>query len=121
MPTSDIEATKRAVATLVGAKLARAAAAVGFGSNALLLVKVLTTITNVPAKVVRDLAQHLNVLSEDLIQCLGPQLVGSRSYSSARPPDVPGVETWERAVRSLTVSEDEKKRLLALQTEEDAS
>lgn len=121
VPTSDIEATKRAVATLVGAKLARAAAAVGFGSNALLLVKVLTTITNVPAKVVRDLAQHLNVLSEDLIQCLGPQLVGSRSYSSARPPDVPGVETWESAVRSLTVSEDEKKRLLALQTEEDAS
>jgi hypothetical protein len=118
-PASDMEATKRAVSTLIGAKLARAAAAVGFGSNPLLMVKVLTTITNVPVRVVRDLAQHLHVLQADLRQCLGLQLVGSRSYSSARPPDAPGSETWESAVRSLPVSEDEKKRLLAFQTEED--
>lgn len=117
---SDIEGVKRAVATLKGAKLAKAAAFVGFGNNVLLLAKVLTTITNVPARVARDLAQHLQVLQADLQQCLGPRLVGSRSYSAARPPNAPGSETWESAVRALPVSEDEKKRLLAFQ-EGDAS
>jgi len=117
---SDIEDAKRAVAALKGAKLARAAEFVGFGGNVLLLVKVLTTISNVPARVARDLAQHLQVLQSDLQQCLGLRLVGSRSYSSARSPNAPGSETWESAVRALPVSEDEKKRLLAFQ-EGDAS
>lgn len=112
---SDVEGAKRAVATLKGAKLAKAAAFVGFGSNVLLLAKVLTTISNVPARVARDLAQHLQVLQADLQQCLGPRLVGSRSYSAARSPNAPGSETWESAVRALPVSEDEKKRLLAFQ------
>jgi hypothetical protein len=118
--TSDLEGAKRAVATLKGAKLARAATFVGFGSNVLLLAKVLTTITNVPARVARDLAEHLQVLQTDLQQCLGPRLAGSKSYSAARAPNAPGSETWESAVRSLPVSEDEKKRLLAFQ-EGDAS
>lgn len=118
--SSDVEGAKRAVATLKGAKLAKAAAFVGFGSNVLLLAKVLTTISNVPARVARDLAQHLQVLQADLQQCLGPRLVGSRSYSSARSPNAPGSETWESAVRALPVSEEEKKRLLAFQ-EGDAS
>lgn len=117
---SDVEGAKRAVATLKGAKLARAAASVGFGSNVLLLAKVLTTITNVPPRVARDLAQHLQVLQADLQQCLRPRLVGSRSYSAARSPNAPGSETWESAVRALPISEDEKKRLLAFQ-EDDAS
>jgi hypothetical protein len=114
-PASDIEGAKRAIAALKGAKLARAAEFLGFGDNVLLLVKVLTTITNVPARVARDLAKHLQVLQSDLQQCLGPRLVGSRSYSAARPPNAPGSETWESAVQALAVSEDEKKRLLALQ------
>lgn len=118
--TSDLESAKRAVAALKGAKLARAAAFVGFGSNVLLLAKVLTTISNVPARVARDLAEHLQVLQTDLQQCLGPRLVGSRSYSAARVPNAPGAETWESAVRALPVSEDEKTRLLAFQ-EGDAS
>jgi hypothetical protein len=118
--TSDMEKAKRAVAALKGAKLARAAAFVGFGNNALLLAKVLTTITNVPSRVAKDLAEHLQVLQSDLQQCLGPRLSGSRSYSAARPPNAPGSETWESAVRALPVSEDEKRRLLAFQ-EGDAS
>ncbi len=117
---SDIEGAKRAVAALKGAKLARAAEFVGFGRNVLLLAKVLTTITDVPARVARDLAQHLQVLQPDLQKCLGQRLVGSRSYSAARPPNAPGSETWESAVRALPVGEDEKKRLLAFQ-ESDAS
>ena len=117
---SDIEGAKRAVAALKGAKLARAAEFVGFGRNVLLLAKVLTTITNVPARVARDLAQHLQVLQPDLQKCLGPRLVGSRSYSAARPPNAPDSETWESAVRALPVGEDEKKRLLSFQ-ESDAS
>lgn len=119
-PASDIEGAKRAIAALKGAKLARAAEFVGFGSNVLLLVKVLTTITNVPARVARDLAKHLQVLPSDLQQCLGPRLVGSRSYSAARPPNAPVSETWESAVRALSAGDDEKKRLLAFQ-EGDAS
>ncbi|NKI93895.1 hypothetical protein [Rhizobacter sp. SG703] len=118
--TSDLEATKRAISTLAGGKLGRAAAAAGFTSS-LLMTKVLTTITNVPPRVIRDLAKHLNVAPASLRQCIGPQLAGARNYSSTRQPDAPGLETWESAVRSLPESEAEKKRLLGFQTEEDAS
>lgn len=118
--TSDLDATKRAISTLAGSKLGRAATAAGFGSS-LLMTKVLTTITNVPPRVIRDLAKHLQVAPADLRQCIGPQLAGARNYSSNRQPDAPGLETWESAVRSLPVSEDEKKRLLGFQTDEGAS
>lgn len=118
--SSDLEATERAISTLAGAKLGRAAKAVGFTSS-LLMTKVLTTITNVPPRVIRDLAKHLHVTPEDLRRCIGPQFAGAKNYSSARQPDAPGVETWESAVRSLSESEAEKKRLLGFQTEEDAS
>lgn len=117
---SDIEATKRAISTLAGGKLRRAATAAGFASS-LLMSKVLTTITNVPPRVIRDLAKHLNVAQADLRRCIGPQFAGARNYSSNRQPDAPGLETWESAVRSLPESEDEKTRLLGFQTEEDAS
>lgn len=118
--TTDAEATKRAISTLAGGKLGRAATAAGFTSS-LLMTKVLTTITNVPPRVIRDLAKHLHVTPADLRQCIGPQFAGARNYSSNRQPDAPGLETWESAVRSLPVTEDEKKRLLGFQTEEDAS
>lgn len=117
---SGIEATKRAISTLAGSKLRRAATAAGFSSS-LLMTKVLTTITNVPSIVIRNLAEHLHVAPADLRQCIGPQLAGAKNYSSSRQPDVPGLETWESAVSSLPESEDEKKRLLGFQTEEDAS
>ncbi len=120
VPASDIEATKRAISTLAGGKLARAATAAGVAST-LLMTKVLTTITNVPPRVIRDLAKHLHVAPGDLRQCIGPQLAGARSFSSTRQPDALGLETWESAVHSLAVSEDEKKRLLGFQTEENAS
>lgn len=118
--TSGLEATKRAISTLAGGKLGRAATAAGFASS-LLMTKVLTTITDVPPRVIRDLAKHLQVAPADLRQCIGPQLAGARNYSSNRQPDAPGLETWESAVRSLPVSEDEKKRLLRFQTEEGTS
>lgn len=118
--TSDVEATKRAISTLAGGKLGRAATAAGFASS-LLMTKVLTTITNVPPRVIRDLAKHLHVPPADLRQCIGPQFAGARNYSSTRQPDTPGLETWESAVRSLPESEAEKKRLLGFQAEEDAS
>lgn len=117
---SDLEATKRAISTLAGGKLGRAAVAAGFASS-LLMTKVLTTITNVPPRVIRDLAKHLQVAPADLRQCIGPQLAGARNYSSNRQPDAPGLETWESAVCSLSEDEDEKKRLLGFQTEEGTS
>ncbi|TSD56431.1 hypothetical protein FFI97_019570 [Variovorax sp. KBS0712] len=118
--STDLEATKRAISTLAGGKLGRAATAAGFASS-LLMTKVLTTITNVPPRVIRDLAKHLHVAPADLRQCIGPQFAGARNYSSNRQPDAPGLETWESAVRSLPESEDEKKRLLGFQTEDNAS
>jgi hypothetical protein len=119
-PDVDVQAARAAIKTLVGGKLPRAAAALDFGNCVLLLTKVLTTITDVPQKVLRDLAQHLKVAPAGLKPCLGPQLAGSRSYKSAQAPDAPVTETWKSAVLSLPVSEEEKKRLLAFQTDEEA-
>lgn len=118
---ADMDMARAAVASLAGGKLARTAAALGFGDSALLLTKVLTTISNVPPRVLRDLAQLLNVTEWGLQRCLSPQLAGARSYKSDSAPHAPSMETWESAVRSLPVSEDEKRRLLAFQTEGDAS
>lgn len=120
VPDDDVKAARAAIKTLVGSKLPKAAAAVGFGNCALLLTKVLTTITDVPQKVLSDLAQHLKVSPEGLKPCLGPQLAGARSYKSSHAPDAPAKETWRSAVLSLPVSDEEKKRLLAFKTEEDA-
>jgi hypothetical protein len=117
---ADVQAARAAVKTLVGGKLPRAATALDFGNSVLLLTKVLTTITDVPVKVLRDLAQYLKVAPAGLKPCLGPQLAGSRSYKSSHAPDAPALETWRSAVLSLPVSEEEKKRLLAFQTEEDS-
>ncbi len=119
-PESDVQAARAAIKTLVGNKLVRAATAVDFGTCVLLLTKVLTSITDIPQKVLRDLAHHLKVDPAGLKPCLGPQLAGARSYKSAHAPDAPALETWRSAVLSLPVSEEEKKRLLAFQTEEDA-
>lgn len=119
-PDADVQAARAAIENLAGNKLARTAAAVGFGNCVLLLTKVLTTITDVPPKVLLELAQHLRVTPAGLKLCLGPQLAGSRSYKSSHAPDAPARETWESAVLSLAVSDEEKKRLLAFQTEEDA-
>jgi hypothetical protein len=119
-PDADVQAARAAIKTLVGSKLPKAAAAVGFGNCALLLTKVLTTITDVPQKVLSELARHLKVSSGGLKPCLGPQLAGTRSYKASHAPDAPAKETWRSAVLSLPVSDEEKKRLLAFQTEEDA-
>jgi hypothetical protein len=119
-PDADVQAARAAIKTLVGSKLPKTAAAVGFGNCALLLTKVLTTISDVPQKVLSDLAQHLKVSPEGLKSCLGPQLAGTRSYKSSHVPDAPAKETWRSAVMSLPVSEEEKRRLLAFQMEEDA-
>ena len=117
---SDLEAARKAVEGLAGGKLKSAAVAVGLGESTLLLTKVLTKrITDVPSKVLNDLAQHLNVVARDLSQCLGLGLAGSVSYRASDKPTVPTTETWERAVRALPVSDAEKIRLLALQRKDD--
>jgi len=118
---ADVEAAQLAVAGLAGAKLKRAAAAVGLGESSLLLTKVLTQrITNAPIKVLKGLASHLNVVESALRQCLGVRLAGGMSYKASDKPNIPQAETWESAVRALSVSAEEKSRLLALQQEEDS-
>ena len=113
---TDVAVARAAVAGLAGGKLKRAAAAAGLGESALLLTKVLTKrITDVPAKVLNDLAQHLNVAASALLQCLGLSLVGNMRYKSSAPPNAPATESWDSAVLALPVSADEKTRLLALQ------
>jgi len=112
---SDVAAAREAVAGLAGGKLKRAAVAAGLGESTLLLTKVLTRrIPEVPTRVLNDLAQHLNVVSNALQQCLGLCLAGSMSYKASDKPNAPSTETWESAVLSLSVSDEEKKRLLAL-------
>lgn len=117
--SSQTEAARRAVESLAGKGLKQAAAAAGLGASALLLMKVLTkSIVDVPAKVLRDLAAHLNVTLVGLQQCLGPSLAGAKSFRAKGVPNTSAQETWEAAVRSLPVSDEEKQRLLALQTRE---
>lgn len=118
---AEVEAARLAVEQLAGGKLRRAAAAVGLGESVLLLTKVLTKgISDAPPKVLGALAGHLKVAARGLEQCVGPALAGARSFKASRTPDTPSVETWESAVRSLPVSDEEKRRLLALQSKEDA-
>ena len=114
---TEIQAAGAAIDQLAGGRLARAAKAVGFGDSALLLTKVLTTISNVPARVFRDLGRHLEVAPKALQHWIGPRLADSRSYKSSGVPNVPVQETWENAVRSLPISDEEKKRLLDFQSE----
>lgn len=117
--SSQAEAARKAVESLAGKSLRQAAAAAGLGASALLLTKVLTkSILNVPTKVLRDLAAHLNVGLAGLEQCLGPSLAGAKSFRAKGIPNASAQETWEAAVRSLSVSDEEKQRLLALQTRE---
>lgn len=117
--SSQAEAARKAVESLAGKSLRQAAAAAGLGASALLLTKVLTkSIVNVPNKVLRDLAAHLNVALTGLQQCLGPSLAGAKSFRAKGIPNASAQETWETAVRSLSVSDEEKQRLLALQTSE---
>lgn len=117
--SSQVEAARKAVEALAGKSLRQAAAAAGLGASALLLTKVLTkSIVNVPTKVLRDLATHLNVALAGLQQCLGPSLAGAKSFRAKGTPNASAEETWEAAVHSLSVSDEEKQRLLALQTSE---
>jgi len=113
---SHADAARNAIESLAGRTLRQAAAAAGLGASALLLTKVLTkSIVNVPIKVHKDLAKHLNVELAGLQQCLGPALAGAKSYRSKAAPNASAQETWEAAVQSLSVSQEEKQRLLALQ------
>ncbi|VBY40115.1 Uncharacterised protein [Burkholderia pseudomallei] len=117
--SSQAEAAHKAVKSLAGKSLRQAAAAAGLGTSALLLTKVLSkSIVDVPTKVLDDLAAHLNVALAGLQQCLGPSLAGAKSFRAKGIPNASAQETWEAAVRSLSVSDEEKQRLLALQTRE---
>jgi len=114
--SSQTDAARKAIESLAGKRLKQAAAAAGLGASALLLTKVLTkSIVNVPIKVLRDLAAHLDVALGGLQRCLGPELAGTKSYRSKAAPNASSQETWEAAVQSLSVSDEEKRRLLALQ------
>lgn len=113
---SQAEAARKAIESLAGKRLKQAAAAAGLGASALLLTKVLTkSIVDVPIKVLSDLAAHLDVALVGLQRCLGPELAGTKSYRSKAAPNASSQETWKAAVQSLSVSDEEKQRLLALQ------
>lgn len=118
---ADVEATRQAVQQLAGGKLRRAAAAIGLGESVLLLTKVLTNgISDIPPRVLGALAAHLKVATRELELCISPSLAGAKSFKASRAPNPTAVETWESAVRSLPVSDEEKRRLLALRANEDA-
>lgn len=121
-PAADTdEAAARAVlAELAGGKLRRAAFAAGLGESTVLLTKAITRqISDLPNKVLDELAKHLNVTAGGLQRCFGIGLAGNLRYKASAPPNTPERETWEHAVRALPVSEAEKVRLLSLQEKED--
>lgn len=110
------EVVSAAIEGLAGGRLRRAAKAAELGESTLLLQKVLTKrLMDVPSVVLDRLAEHLNITIEALCLALRPELAGARSYKSSDKPNGPAMETWENAVRALTVPEAEKKRLLSLQ------
>lgn len=118
---NDFEAAKKALESLAGGALRRAATAALLGASTLLLQKILTrTVTDVPLRVIASLANHLNVTTAALQQSLISPMEIGRSYRAKNKPSAPVKETWENAVLSLPISDDEKNRLLALQTEEDS-
>ncbi|MFM0298247.1 MULTISPECIES: hypothetical protein [Paraburkholderia] len=119
---SDEAAARAALAGLAGGKLKRAAAAAGLGTSTVLLTKAITRrFIDLPTKVVNDLARYLNVTAAALERCFGQELADGLSYKASSKPSAPQIESWESAVRALPVTEEEKRRLLALQGEEDAS
>jgi hypothetical protein len=117
---SDVEGAKKALASLAGANLRRAAAAVGLGGSTILLQKILTnSITNVPKKIFTALSSHMNVALALLQETItGNCLAVGRRYSATDKPTTPQKETWERAVRSLSLSKEEIERLLNMQEKE---
>lgn len=117
----DVEGAKRALSTLAGSALRRASVACGLGESTLLLQKVLTnSILDVPSRVLSSLAVHLNLTLSTLQQALvGSPTVG-RSYSASGKPNTPVRETWERAVKLLSISGEERSRLLALNGKEES-
>lgn len=119
---SDESVARAALADLAGARLKRAAIAAGLGTSTVLLTKAITRqIIDLPTKVLRDLAMHLHVSASALQQCFAQELANGRSYKASGKPSVPQLETWESAVRALSVPDEEKRRLLALQSEDDLS
>lgn len=115
----DVEGAKKALSTLAGGALRRASVACGLGESTLLLQKVLTnSIVDVPIRVISSLAVHLNLTLSALQQAIvGSPIVG-RSYSASSKPNTPVRETWERAVKLLPISVEERSRLLALNGED---
>ncbi|MCK9381793.1 MAG: hypothetical protein M0P95_12120 [Sulfuritalea sp.] len=119
--TDDTEAAKKAVANLAGGELRRTAAAAQLGGSTLLLQKILTnSVKNVPSRVLGSIANHLNVTLVALQQILAGTMAVGRRYRASDKPNAPVKETWESAVHSLPVSDEEKSRLLALQGKEDS-
>lgn len=117
---SDEASARAALSELAGGKLKRAALAAGLGESTVLLTKAITRqISDLPTKVLDDLAKHLKITASGLQRCFGMELAGDMRYKSSVQPNTPMKETWEHAVRSLPVAEVEKMRLLSLQGKED--
>jgi len=117
--SSDEALARAALAELAGGKLKRAALAAGLGESTVLLTKAITRhISDLPTKVLDELAKHLKVTTGGLQRCFGIELAGDLRYKASAQPNAPKRETWEHAVRALPVSEAEKMRLLSLQGKE---
>ena len=120
VPNSDEVAARTALAELAGGQLKRAALAAGLGESTVLLTKAITKqISDLPSKVLDELAKHLKVTARGLQQCFGIELAGDIRYKASAQPNIPQKETWEQAVKALSVSDTEKMRLLSLQQDEE--
>jgi hypothetical protein len=116
----DVGAAREALGKLVGNALRRAAAEIGLYGSSALLQKILNNgIQDVPCKVLENLALYLQITVDGLSGALTERgLGGAKSFKASEKPIVAQTETWANAVNMMSLSDEQKKALLALQDKE---
>ncbi len=113
--SGELDAARQAIGRLKGSELKRASVAAGLFGSTLLLGKVITRrIPDVPREVTENLANYLRVTANALEKMFGIEVAGDMNYKASEPPATYEEETWEDAVRTSDVSDDDKSRLLAM-------
>jgi|SRR5471030_888615 len=114
---NDIANARIVLSGLSGGKQLRVTSqAIGLGRFTGLLTKILSSrITNVPSRVIGELARHLSIDRSSLSGALGLHMTGSFSYKSVDKPSGFVTESWEQAIQSLSATEEERVELLSLQ------
>ena len=120
-PGPLLAATEKKVAEIKGPKAKVVAEEIGLGSHGPLLSGVLVGRTLAPSKVLNALAQKLEVsafaLAELFRRSFALNDVPAYKATEGKPQVSTNPTTWEEAVKSLRLSPEETRRLLAFDDE----